>query len=129
MVGGLVEEEDVGVGGELGCEGEAASPSAGERLGGDGGVGVGEAGAPEGLVDAGIALERLEMIGGDGGGDDVVRRGGGWELGLLRDVPDAGVAAKRDGATVGLDLSGEDFEERRFSRAGASGHCRPLAFG
>src|SRR5262249_61513531 len=101
MVGGLVEEEDVGVGGELACDGEAASPSAGERLGGDGGVGVGEAGAPEGLVGAGIALERLEVIGGGGGGGDVGGRGGGGGAGWVRGGPGAGGGAEGDGGHRG----------------------------
>jgi len=117
MIGGLVEEEDVGLGDHGLGNGEALAPAAGEGgsvgIHADGGVRavVGESGAAERFAETLLAL-----VGGHGGGFE-----GGFEdaadgcslgvLGDLLDVANAGAAADGDFTGVGLDLAGEDGEQ------------------
>ena len=90
---------------------------------------VGEAGAAEGLVDAGVAFEIVEVFAGDGVGDDLVDGLAGGEFDVLRDVAGARVAAHGDGAGIGLDLAGEDAEQGGFAGAVAADQAEAFAFG
>ena len=51
------------------------------------------------------------------------------ELGLLRHVADARVAAEGDGAAIGIDLAGEDAQQGGFAGAVAADQAEALAFG
>jgi hypothetical protein len=65
------------------------------------------------------ALERREHLGaaGDAADDDVVYRGVGRQQRLLRQVADAQLAAHRALAGVGLQVGGEDAQQRRLAAA------------
>ena len=134
VVGGLVEDEDVGAGDDGACEGDAALLAAGEL--GDGGAGRGASELGERGLDAvvevpsvevrdsfldlgvprGIAGEHLELgekpedMGGAHAdvGLDVEGRVEGEGLGQ---VADEGVALADDLAVVGLEFPDEDLEE------------------
>ena len=126
VVGGLVEEEQVGIEGQLARNGEPALPSAGEgfRRGGA----VGETGPAERLVDARGTLEIVEALARDGGGDDF--RGGELrrEAHLLRHVTDTRVAPHGDGAGIGLHFAGQNFQERGLAGAVGTDQAEALAF-
>ncbi len=127
VVGGLIEEQHVGRLGDLAGDGEAALPAAGEGFGAHGGVG--EAGAAEGLADEGGALHLVEMLPGNSGGDDLMHGLAFGELGLLRHVADARIAAERNRAAIGSDLTGEDAQQGGFTGAIAADQPEALAFG
>ncbi len=112
VVGGLVEEEDIGLGDHGLGDGETLAPTAGETGGvgvhADRGIGsiVGEPGAAEGFAETLLAL-----VGGDTGAfegrfHDVADGEAGSVLGDLADIADAGSAADGDFAGVGLDFAG-----------------------
>ena len=127
VVGGLVEEEQVGLADQFAGDGEAALPAAGERFGAQ--AAIGEAGAAQRLVDARGAFQIVEVLAGDGVGDDLVDGVALGEFGVLRHVADARVAAHGDGAGIGLELAGEDPEQGGLARAVAADQAEALAFG
>jgi hypothetical protein len=109
VVGGLVEEKNVGVGDDGLGDGEALAPAAGEE-GGFGREG-GEADAAGGLAQATFAVSFWDGGGGEGGFEDLADGEAGGVGGLLADVGDAGALAGGEVAGVGLLLAGEDGEE------------------
>ena len=140
VVGGLVEEEEIGLDAEGPAEGNAAFFSAGEGTGfgfewwSSKGVGKG--------VDAGVEIPSLGVldegeqfvefgfgavaifIAGDrfdniccASGDVVIDREGGIDFEFLREVANAKAAAFGDVAGISLVLIGDDFEEGSFSTA------------
>src|ERR1035438_4432749 len=87
----------------------------------------------QGLADEGGALQFVE-VGGvwtrrDGGGNDLVHGVAFGELGLLRHVADARIAAQGDAAAVGFKLAGKDAEESGLACAVAADQAEALAFG
>jgi hypothetical protein len=115
VVGGLVEEEDVGLGDHGLGDGEALAPAAGET----GGVGVHadrgvravvrEPCAAEGFAEALLALIRRHACTFQSRFHDVANGEAGGVFGDLADVTDAGAAANGDFTGVGLDLASEDL--------------------
>ena len=113
VVGGLVEEEDVGAGGDERGEGETGLFAAGEDPGGFEGVVAGE---EEGAED-GTSLSVVEL-GGDVG--EVLKHGSVEIEGvvLLGEVADLAAVAVFDDAGVGVFDVGEQAQGGGFSGAG-----------
>ena len=115
MIGGLIEQQDVGLQRQLARDGQALAPAAGQGIGGE--RTVGEAGLTERaadprrrfvFVERGRAAQRV--------GQDVLDRHAGREDGVLRDVADANALAHGARAGVGLLDAGENLQQRRFPR-------------
>lgn len=103
VIGGFVHEEEIGIGGESGDDGEAFSPAAGEFFGCE--IWVGEFCAIEGLGGAEVALVVIEM--GIGCRGYAIQAGLVWGEGVfLGDVAGAELAAGGECAVVGLFLAG-----------------------
>src|ERR1019366_3747973 len=127
MVGGLIQEQHVGRLRDLARDGETPFPAAGEGVGAH--REIAEPGAAEGLADEGGALQFVQVLPGDGGGDHLVHRVAFGELGLLRHVAGARIAAERNGAAVGLEQACKDAQQGGFARAVAADQAEAFAFG
>ncbi len=126
VVGGLVEEEQVGVEDELAGDGEAAAPTAGER------PGLGRAlGEPSAAERERNARTEFALISGrrERMGDSLVDGLIGREVGLLRDVAGAQIAARVERAFIGLEFAGEDLEERGLTGPVGADQAEAFAFG
>ena len=113
MVGRLVHEEHVGLGGEGPRDGQAFRPAAGQGV--DGGVPVGETAPAEGEGDAAGPVAFVHSR--QGGGDDRFHREARLEDGILGDVADSYAAPDGARAAVGRGKAGEDLEEGGLARA------------
>ncbi len=125
VVGGFVEQQDVGGLHQGFGDGEAFLPSAGE--GGGLGVEVFEAGATESLGEAACAFvfgSVLERCLDDRSYGAVFR-----ELGILHDVAHPGAFAHGDFTAVGVDLSRKNAEKRGFAGAVGANQSDAIAFG
>ena len=80
-------------------------------------VGVAEADLREGDGGAGLAFVVFEMIVGEGGEEHVADGLAGGENVVLGEVAEAGGAAQRTDAGVGLLASGQQAQEGRFAGA------------
>ena len=127
VIGGLVKEQHVGRLSDLAGDGEAPLPAAGKGVCAH--TGVGEAGASQGLADARGALQFIEVLALDDGGDHFVHGVTFGELGLLRHIADARFATEGDGAAIGLELACQDAQQSGFSGAVAADPAQALAFG
>ncbi len=97
MVGGLVHQEDVGLGGQLAGDGEALLPAPGER--GHLRATVGEPGPAERVRDASGTVGLVDRA--QRGGDHILDGAAGREDGILRHVPHAHPAAHRATSAIG----------------------------
>ena len=121
VVGGLVEQQDVGVGGKHMGERGAAGFAARKLRG------IFVAGQAE-LFQEIASLMRI--VGGAEPAFDIGQRGGkAGEVGLLRQVADGGAGLHEALAAVGLDQARNDLEQRRLARAVAAHETDPLARG
>ncbi len=127
VVGGLVEEEDVGGGDDGFGDGEALAPASGE--GGGLGGGFGEADAAAGFAESAFAFGFGDCGGGESGFEDIANGETGSEGGLLADVADAGALADCDFAGVGVFFGGEDLEKGGFASAVGSDEADAVAVG
>ena len=138
MVGGLVEEKEIGLRSEGAAKGDAAFFSAGEGAGfglesrSAEGVGKGVDAGVEipavGVFDEGkefaqfslgavaifVARDGLDKV-GSSGGDVVVNGEGGIDFELLGEVTDTEASSGRNISGVGLVFARDDFEEGGFS--------------
>ncbi len=108
VVGGLVEQDDVGVLGEGAGQRRAADLAAGEALGGLFGV----------ETEIGEPCLSLVVLGAAGRG--VVEQGRAGDLRLLWHEGDAGPRRDVALAAVRLDLAGQDAQQRRLAGAVAA---------
>jgi hypothetical protein len=120
VVGGLVEQEEIGAGGESAADIEAFFPTARE-LGGFILV-IGESGLSEDVGDA-------HLIGGSIFDGDVVNGFAGGEPGVLRDVGEAHLLADGDHAGIGFLKTGEDLEECGLAAAVGTDKAEAVAVG
>src|SRR5262249_3658243 len=100
VVGGFVEQEQVGPAGQLAGGGQALAPAAGE--GRSGLIGGGGAELGEGDGDAGLALVLLEVLLSKGGKQYLTDRQLGGKGVVLGDVTQPDGAAERAGPGVGF---------------------------
>ncbi len=115
IVGGFVEQEQVGLRGEGAREEHAALEAAGER--GEIGARV-DAHAFEEFFEAQLAFPRFLVRNfHKAGGDDVVRGAGDVGGDFLREAGEARAGLARDDAGVGLHLAGNHAHEGGFSGA------------
>ena len=121
MVGGLVEQQDVGIGRKNVRERGAARLAARELRG------IFVAGQAELLQQiAGL----MRIVGGAEPAFDIGERGGkAGEVGLLRQIADGRARLHEALAAVGLDQARNDLEQRRLARAVAAHETDPLARG
>ena len=118
VVGGLVEEENFGVGNEGFGNSKALPPAAAEggrfaaHAGIGGGVVVDESSPAQGFAEALLAVGLRDGGAVEGGFGDLADGEAGGEIGKLVDVADAGSLAEGDFARVGFLLGGEDSKER-----------------
>jgi len=117
VVGGLVEEEDVGVDDEGFRDGETLAPTAAEaggvsiHAGAGGGCGIGKAGAAEGFAETLLAFVFRHGGSGHGGFDRGAHGDAVCVFRNLMNVADARAGAESDIAGIGLLLAGEHGEE------------------
>src|SRR5262249_12041134 len=97
MIGRLVHEQHVGLGGQGAGDGETLAPATRERV--DGRVPIREAAAAEGLRHAGGAGVILDT--GQRGRYRLLDGDTGRKLRILGDVAESNAAAKRPGAAIG----------------------------
>jgi hypothetical protein len=115
MVGGLVQQQDVGAGHHGLGDGEALAPASaeGRGLGGD----VGEADASAGFAQTAFALRFRHAAGFEGAFEHVTDGHAGREGRLLAHIADARTLSGGDVAGVGVFFSGEHSEQRRLAGA------------
>src|SRR6185437_3588528 len=115
MIGRLIEQQQIGFGYELACDGETFLPAAGEGF--DRLLEVLEAHPTQKSHRARFALMFIERLFGEGVDDDLLNRFAGGESIFLRHISEAKLPAHRELAFIGLLEAGDDFQQRRFSRA------------
>ena len=115
VVGGLVEQEQVGLLDQAAGDGEAFAPAAGQ--GGGELVAVGEADGAGGDGDLGQLLAVGQVFAGDGVFQDALDGGGFGEGVFLGHVSHAQAALHDDFPGVGVLLAAEDLHEGAFASA------------
>ncbi len=113
VVGGLVEQQDVGFADDCLGDSETLAPAAGETCGL--GSERGEACAAGGFAEASLAFGLGNFGSLKCGLKDIADGEARCEDGLLADVSDTGTFAYGDVAGVGVFFTGEDLEQGRFA--------------
>src|SRR5271166_476537 len=106
---------------------EALLPASGKF--GGWGVEVVETGAAQVFGEAGAALGCGEAAAIKGGFDDGADGGIGRKTGILLNVTEAGAFAGGDFPAVGINLAGEDAQQRGFAGTIGADQADAIAFG
>ncbi len=128
MVGRLVEEQQVGLAGDLAGDRQALLPAAGEGADRELALAaIAEAEPAEGARGARLLLVLLERLAGERLDHHLLGGRLGREAGVLLDVADPDPLAERELPVVGLEAPGEDAQQRRLAGAVGADEPHPVA--
>ncbi len=127
MVGGFVEQKNVGMLDESFNQGEAFLPAAGQF--GRRGIKVVEAGAAKSLGEARAALRCGEMATIECGIDYGTYGGSVGKARILLDVTEADAFANRDFPAIGFDLAHQNAQQSGLARSVRTNQSDTVAFG
>ncbi len=127
VVGGLVEQQDIGALHKCRADRQTLAPAARERCGIR--VEVGKTGAAQGFRGAGAPLGSGNLGTVESALEDGANRFISRKFGALRNLTEPGALTYGDGPTIGRNAARKDSEQRGFARAVGADQADAGAFG